>query len=45
MPPELLDSQFTALVEPEKAITVSIDQSPNKIVEQIKSVFIEKNLL
>lgn len=45
MPPELLDSQFAALEEPEKAITVSIDQSPNKIVEQIKTELFESKLL
>jgi len=45
MPPELLDSQFAALEEPENAITVSIDQSPDKIVEQIKTELFEKNLL
>jgi carbohydrate kinase (thermoresistant glucokinase family) len=35
MPPELLRSQFEALEEPEKAITVSIEMSPEKIVERI----------
>jgi len=35
MPGELLDSQFDALEEPENAITVSIDQSPDEIVRKI----------
>lgn len=35
MPEGLLDSQFEALEEPEHAITVSIDRSPEVIVEEI----------
>lgn len=36
MPPELLDSQFEALEEPgDKAIQISIDQSPEMIVRDI----------
>jgi carbohydrate kinase (thermoresistant glucokinase family) len=35
MPPDLLDSQFDALEEPEKTLTVSIDGSPTKIVNTI----------
>ncbi|MEX2346710.1 MAG: gluconokinase [Balneolaceae bacterium] len=35
MPAELLDSQFNTLEEPEQAITVSIDQSPDEIVREI----------
>lgn len=35
MPGELLDSQFEALEEPENAITISIDQSPDEIIHEI----------
>lgn len=35
MPPELLDSQFDALEEPADALTVSIDNGPEEIVNQI----------
>lgn len=35
MPPELLQSQFRTLEEPEHAITVSIDQSIEEIVTEI----------
>jgi carbohydrate kinase (thermoresistant glucokinase family) len=35
MPPELLRSQFDALEEPVDAITVSIELSPDEIVERI----------
>lgn len=35
MPESLLDSQFDALEEPRNALAVSIDQSPDKIVEEI----------
>lgn len=35
MPGSLLDSQFEAIEEPNEAITVSIDQNPNAIVEEI----------
>lgn len=35
MPPNLLDSQFEDLEEPETAITISIDQTPKKIVSSI----------
>jgi len=35
MPEKLLASQFKALEEPKKALSVSIDQPPNKIVEKI----------
>ncbi len=35
MPPGLLDSQFSALEEPENAIVISINQSPEKITESI----------
>jgi len=35
MPPELLDSQFETLEEPEEALTVSINQSPEIIVHEI----------
>ena len=35
MPPELLDSQFEALEEPQDSIEVSIDQSPENIVREI----------
>lgn len=38
MPPELLQSQFDALEEPEKAITVSIMDSPQKIVDSVKGL-------
>lgn len=34
MPPELLQSQFDALEEPNQAITVSIMDSPAQIIEQ-----------
>ena len=37
MPPELLDSQFDALEEPENTIKVSIEPSPEEIVERIVS--------
>ena len=35
MPADLLDSQFDDLEEPEDAITVSIDQEPDEIVDEI----------
>lgn len=35
MPPELLDSQFYDLEEPEGSITVSIDQKPESILREI----------
>ncbi|WP_265764421.1 gluconokinase [Fodinibius salsisoli] len=35
MPEELLQSQFEALEEPREAITVSIDQPPGEIVDDI----------
>lgn len=35
MPPGLLESQFAVLEEPEDAIVVSIDRTPEEIVEQI----------
>ncbi len=35
MPPELLDSQFITLEEPDSAITVTIDKSPTMIVSEI----------
>ncbi|REL24532.1 gluconokinase [Rhodohalobacter sp. SW132] len=35
MPPELLDSQFNDLEEPESAIAVSINQPVDRIVEEI----------
>lgn len=34
-PPQLLDSQFATLEEPERAIVVSVDQSPSAIVDDI----------
>lgn len=34
-PPQLLDSQFADLEEPERAIVVDIDQTPEAIVEEI----------
>ena len=37
MPPELLDSQFEALEEPDDAITISIEPSPDEIVGKILS--------
>ena len=37
MPPKLLDSQFNALEEPENAITVSSEPSPEEVVERIVS--------
>lgn len=36
MPPGLLDSQFETLEEPEQALTVSIDNAPEKIVKEIR---------
>lgn len=35
MPPSLLESQFETLEEPENAITVSIENSPDEIVKNI----------
>lgn len=35
MPPELLDSQFEALKEPDSSITVSIDKTPKELVREI----------
>ncbi len=35
MPESLLDSQFEALEEPVNAVTVEIDQSPDRVVEEI----------
>lgn len=37
MPEELLESQFEALEEPEDAITVSVDQTPDEIINFIIS--------
>lgn len=37
MPTVLLDSQFATLEEPELALTVSVDQSPEEIVNEIVS--------
>lgn len=37
MPPDLLDSQFNALEQPENAITISIEPRPTEIVDQIIS--------
>lgn len=37
MPDSLLDSQFEALEEPQQAITVSIDKTPENIVNKILS--------
>ena len=34
-PPHLLDSQFADLEEPERAIIIKIDQTPEQIVEEI----------
>lgn len=34
-PPDLLDSQFNALEEPQQALQVSIDQTPEAIVDDI----------
>jgi len=36
MPPGLLDSQFETLEEPEQALIVSIDQSPEDIIREIQ---------
>jgi gluconokinase len=41
MPPGLLDSQFAALEEPVDAIVVSIDQTPEAIVEEIVGAIIK----
>ena len=35
MPESLLDSQFQALEEPVNAVTIEVDQSPERIVEEI----------
>ena len=35
MPPELLDSQFAELEEPDRAITVSINNNPENIAQKI----------
>lgn len=35
MPPELLDSQFQDLEEPQNSITVKIDQKPEAILDEI----------
>lgn len=35
MPQDLLDSQFKTLEEPDQCITVSVNQSPDEIVESI----------
>lgn len=37
MPPELLNSQFDALEEPDNAITFSIDKTPEALVREIIS--------
>jgi len=37
MPPSLLDSQFDALEEPEDAITVDVDATPDQIVAAIRT--------
>ena len=42
MPPELLDSQFAALEEPtsdEHAVTLSVDDTPDRIVTAIAAMF------
>ncbi len=43
MPEELLESQFEALEEPQKCITVSIDQPPDAIVDIIVKKIKELN--
>jgi len=35
MPPKLLDSQFAELEEPDRAITVSINNNPENIAQKI----------
>lgn len=35
MPPDLLDSQFETLEEPEDALVISIDKKPEQIVDEI----------
>jgi len=42
MPEELLASQFEVLEEPENAITVSVDQAPAEIVDEILIKISEK---
>jgi gluconate kinase len=37
MPETLLDSQFSVLEPPEDAITVSVENTPEKILEEILS--------
>ena len=39
MKPKLLDSQFAALEEPERGLTVDISLPPEKIIETIRSRF------
>jgi gluconokinase len=36
MKPGMLESQFKTLEEPEKALVVNIDQTPQEIVDNIK---------
>lgn len=43
MPPELLQSQFEALEEPNEALTVSVEPSPEEIVTTIMDKLEEKN--
>lgn len=43
MPPSLLDSQFEALEEPPDAITVFIDNPPEKIIAEILNEFTSEN--
>lgn len=43
MPPELLQSQFDALEEPDDALTISVEPSPEEIVTTIIDRLKEKN--
>lgn len=43
MPPELLKSQFDALEEPDDALSVSVEPSPEEIVTSIMDRLAEKN--
>lgn len=43
MPPELLQSQFDALEEPDDALTISVESSPEEIVTTIMDRLKEEN--
>lgn len=44
MPEDLLESQFEALEEPQNAITVSVDQTPDEVIRSILNKLEERKI-